>query len=160
MPDRPPSLGRLLNFAAGGCNQMCNAMLAPHGLSLPQWVILSALWRQDGMQVAELARWNGTNLPAVSRLLDRMAAAGLVQRRADPHDRRAVRVFLTERAAAQRALVDFYGDVNDRLLAGFTAAEAAQLFDMLERVTANARAAEDDRTPHGPAQRGRPGGRA
>jgi DNA-binding MarR family transcriptional regulator len=144
MPDRPRSLGRLLNFAAGGCNQMCNAMLAPHGLTLPQWVILSALWREDGMHVAELARWNGTNLPAVSRLLDRMAAAGLVVRRADPQDRRAVRVFLTDRAVGMRDLMDFYRNVNDRLLAGFSDAEAARLFDMLARVADNARADPGD----------------
>jgi len=144
MPERPDSLGRLLNFAAGGCNQMCNALLAPHGLTLPQWVILSALWREDGMQVAELGRWNGTNLPAVSRLLDRMEASGLVVRRADPEDRRAVRVFLTDRAAAMRDLVDFYRDVNDRLLAGFSDAETAQICDMLARVAANARARPRD----------------
>lgn len=139
-----PSLGRLLNFAAIGCNQMCNAMLADRGLTLAQWVILSALWREDGMAISALARYSGNNLPAASRLVDRMTDAGLVTRSADPRDRRAVRVFLAPKGAALRDLLGFYEDVNAALLAGFSAAEAAQLFDMLERVAANAGAARVD----------------
>ena len=52
---RPLSLGRQLNFAAGARMTMCNTMLEQFGLTLPQWVVLSALWRQDHLTIGEIA---------------------------------------------------------------------------------------------------------
>ena len=138
MPVYLPSLGRSLNFAANACNQMCNAALADHGLTLAHWVILSALWREDGMPVSDLARYNGTNLPAASRVVDRMVDAGLVSRRPDPSDRRSVLVYLTPKGEGLRGLAGFHDRVNAALLAGFSDTEAAQLADMLARVAQNA----------------------
>lgn len=139
MPDYPASLGRMLNFASGATNQMCNGILADHGLTLPQWVILSALWREDGMLVSEIAHYTTSALPAASRIIDRMETAGLVSRTIDPADRRAVRVHVTEKARQLAHLSLFFEDVNDRLLVGFSEAEATALFAMLQRVTENAR---------------------
>lgn len=139
MADYPVSLGRMLNFASGATNQMCNAILADHGLTLPQWVILSALWREDGMLVSEIARYTTNALPAASRIVDRMETAGLVSRAIDPADRRAVRVHVTDKARQLTHLSLFFEDVNDKLLVGFSEAEATSLFAMLQRVTENAR---------------------
>lgn len=138
MPNYPDSLGRLLNFSTTACNNMCNAMLSEHGLSLPQWVILSALWRKDGMLVSELAGYTQSNLPAVSRLIERMEKNGFVKREMDIADRRAVRVFLSAEAKKLSSLMDFYHEVNTRLMDGFSKKEIDQLFKMLERIINNA----------------------
>lgn len=140
-PPAPRSLGRALNFATAAMNRACQEMLEPHGLMLAQWVILSALWRSDGLAVSQLAHYTGNNLPASSRIVDRMVRSGLVTRRADPSDRRTVRVHLTEAGRDLRHLSGFHEQVNARLMAGFTPSETDFLFEMLERVLANATAA-------------------
>lgn len=135
----PPSLGRALNYTAGGVNAMCNAMLAEHDLSLPQWVILSALWRHDGLLVSEIADYSGNGGPAASRILDRMEDKALVRRQADPDDRRAVRVFLTAEGRALDHLSTFWSTVNGRLLDGINEADAKRILPLLERIERNAR---------------------
>lgn len=137
----PPALGRLLNTATSACNAMAQEMLEPHGLSLPQWVILSALLRCDDLLVSEIAEFTGNATPAVSRILDRMEDKGLVSRSADPGDRRGVRVGLTDKSRELEHLRDFWADVNDRLLDGFTPEQVAMLFELLQRVEHNARSA-------------------
>lgn len=137
--ERPPALGRVLNFAAGASTTMCQNLLEPHGLTLQQWVILSALWRRDELLVTEIAEYVGTNVPAASRIIDRMAERDLLERRPSQSDRRAVQVSLTEKGRSLDHLATFYEDVNERLLEGLSEAEAAVLFDLLERVDANAR---------------------
>ena len=138
MPPRD-SLGRLLNLATAAANTRANDMLAVHGLTLGHWVLLSALWRSDGLLVSELAEYSGNNVPAASRMVDRMVEAGLVERRGDDNDRRAVRVFLTGHAKTMSSLCGFYHSVNEVLMAGFSPQERKQLLDLLARVAANAR---------------------
>ncbi|WP_306118628.1 MULTISPECIES: MarR family transcriptional regulator [unclassified Roseitalea] len=135
----PPSLGRALNYATGACNALCQHMLAPHDLTLAQWVILSALWRRDGLPVGEVAEYTGNNGPAVSRILDRMEDKGLVARQQDAGDRRAVRVWLTERSEGLRHLQTFWRQVNERLLEGVSDEDVQRLFGLLGRIERNAR---------------------
>jgi DNA-binding MarR family transcriptional regulator len=138
-PLRPKSLGRHLNFAAGACTTMCNRMLEAHGLTLAQWVVLAALWQRDDLTVGEIAAYCGNPIPATSRILDRMAQGGLVQRGRDANDRRTVRISLTDKSRALRHLDDFHDRVNRELLNGIDEADVAKLFDLLARVDANAR---------------------
>lgn len=137
---RPRSLGQVLTFATAATGAMCQEMLAPYGLTLAQWVILSALWRRDGMLVSEIADYVGNNAPAASRIIDRMEESGLVARKTDADDKRVVRVHLTGHGRSLDHLHDFHERVNARLLAGFSREEADILFELLARVDANARA--------------------
>ncbi|WP_420408919.1 MarR family winged helix-turn-helix transcriptional regulator [Hoeflea sp.] len=141
---RPKALGRVLNFAAGASTAMCQDMLADHGLTLAQWVILSALWRQDGMLISEIADYSGNNAPAASRIVDRMEEAGLVQRVPSENDKRVVLVCLTDHGRSYEYLSDFHEQVNRRLLKGLSEEEADRLFELLARVDANARARGPD----------------
>lgn len=138
--DRPRSLGQALSFATGATVSMCQEMLACHDLTLAQWVILSALWRQDGMLISEIADYSGNNAPAASRIIDRMEEAGLVKRVPSPDDKRVVRVHVTQNGSSLSHLSDFHERVNLRLLRGIEENEAELLFDLLRRVDANARA--------------------
>jgi DNA-binding MarR family transcriptional regulator len=136
---RPKALGRVLNFAAGASTAMCQDMLSEHDLTLAQWVILSALWRQDGMLINEIADYSGNNAPAASRIVDRMEEAGLVQRVPSDSDKRVVLVCLTDRGRSYDYLSDFHERVNAKLLKGLSEEEAEQLFELLAKVDANAR---------------------
>ncbi len=137
LPEYLPSLGRLLGFAERACSTLSEKRLRPHGLTLPHWAILTALWRQDGMKITEIAKYYTANLAALSKTLDRMEANDLVQRRPDPTDRRAIRIFLTSKSKKLSHLLDFYKEINDALLKGFTKSEETALFEMLARVADN-----------------------
>lgn len=135
----PPSLGRALNFTASVTTALCQQMLAPHDLSLAQWVVLSALWKRDGLSVADLAAFTGNSAPAISRILDRMEQKALVARSASLADRRATHVFLSAGGEALRPLCSFWKQVNAALLDGFSEEETVLLFSLLARAEANAR---------------------
>ena len=57
--------------------------------------VLMSLWQADGLKANELARRAGLEPSTMTGLLDRMERDGLLERRADPHDRRANRIHLT-----------------------------------------------------------------
>tara|TARA_R110002020_G_scaffold18931_11_gene65470 strand:+ start:939 stop:1448 length:510 start_codon:yes stop_codon:yes gene_type:complete len=137
--ERPRSLGQVLTFATAATGAMCQEMLAAHDLTLAQWVILSALWRRDGMLVSEIAEYSGNNAPAASRIIDRMAERGLVTREPSTDDKRVVRVHLTELGLSLKHLADFHERANALLLDGIGPEEAETLFRLLKRVDANAR---------------------
>jgi MarR family transcriptional regulator, transcriptional regulator for hemolysin len=73
------------------------------GTSRAQWTVLVRLDRQEGLKQSELADILDLQPISLTRLLDRLAESGLIERRADPNDRRANRLFLTP---AARPLLD------------------------------------------------------
>ena len=77
-------------------------VLAPHGLSLTQYNVLRMLRGAgaEGLCRNEIRDRLITRMPDVSRLLDRMEAAGLVHRVRSATDRRQVSTTLTERGSA------------------------------------------------------------
>jgi DNA-binding MarR family transcriptional regulator len=86
--------------------------------------LLFVLGQRDGALMGEAAAALDLGPAGISGLVDRMAAAGLVERRADPGDARASRVFLT--AKGRKALVrakDVAHETNARLMEGFSAQE-------------------------------------
>lgn len=134
----PPSVGRLLNFATKAANDISEKRLAAHGLTLSQWVLLSAVWRQDGLTVGQLAAYCCTSEPTISSLIGRMERKELVERELDPADRRQVRVYVTSKGKSLSHLAKFYEQINDILVDGFSAQERQTFLSMIERVIANA----------------------
>jgi len=137
-PKYPDSMGRLLSFSSRAVNALTAELLAEHDLTVPQWIALSALWRQDGLTVTAIARYTKAKVPAASRLIDRMVEQGLLERRNREGDRRVVEIWLTPKAQSMSGLVNLFRDVNERILDGFSDQEIEQTADYLERMTANA----------------------
>ena len=76
-------------------------LLDPLGLTYPQYLVLTALWTQDGPQtVGALGAALGLETNTLTPLLKRMETAGLIARRRDAVDERQVRVSLTEKGAS------------------------------------------------------------
>ena len=73
------------------------------GTTRAQWVVLFRLRAQEGLSQVDLADVLELQPISLVRLLDRLVEQGLLERRHDPKDRRANRVYLT---AAGRKLVD------------------------------------------------------
>jgi DNA-binding MarR family transcriptional regulator len=98
------------------------------GLSVPQCDILTSLWEQEGISQQQLAERLYVTKGNISGLVDRLVAAGLVERRAPEGDRRAHAVFLTEpgRQAAEKAIAaqrlfvaETFGRLSESELDGF-----------------------------------------
>ena len=68
------------------------------GISRAQWVVLMRLHRSEGLKQSELAEILDLQPISLTRLLDRLSDSGLIERRADPNDRRANRLYLTPAA--------------------------------------------------------------
>jgi DNA-binding MarR family transcriptional regulator len=94
------------------------------GVTAAQSGLLFVLGQQDGVPMSEAAAALDLNPPGISGLVDRMTAAKLIQRRADPEDGRAWRLWLTP--AGRAALVQTKAElarINARLTEGFSDAE-------------------------------------
>jgi MarR family transcriptional regulator for hemolysin len=68
------------------------------GISRAQWAVLVRLDRTEGLKQSELAEILDLQPISLTRLLDRLAGNGLIERRPDPNDRRANRLYLTPAA--------------------------------------------------------------
>src|SRR6185437_4378776 len=64
------------------------------GISRAQWAVLVRIGRHEGLKQTELADMLDLQPISLTRLLDRLADNGLIERRADPNDRRANRLYL------------------------------------------------------------------
>ncbi|MCK0169121.1 MarR family transcriptional regulator [Jannaschia sp. S6380] len=119
-------------------NALCAQLLDPHDLSLPQWAILSCLWRDGALTVSALSDLVGTGLPATSRILDRMEDRGLLVRQRHQADGRATLVTLTDKGRGLDHLSDFHERINEALFAGFSKDDRERAFDLLRRMQSNA----------------------
>jgi MarR family transcriptional regulator for hemolysin len=115
---------------------------ARYGITRSQWAVLVKLHREEGLQQAKLAKLLDIQPITLTRLVDKLCAAGLVERRADTSDRRANRLYLTPAArpmmAKLRALRD---EINQTALAHLTPDEADAFVAQLEQIKSNVRAA-------------------
>ncbi|WP_436643312.1 MarR family winged helix-turn-helix transcriptional regulator [Microbaculum sp. FT89] len=71
------------------------------GVSVEQWRVLYALRDREGRSMGELATTVLMNHPALTKMIDRMVANGLVHRAPDENDQRRVLVYITDRGSAQ-----------------------------------------------------------
>jgi DNA-binding MarR family transcriptional regulator len=134
------SVGRLLLGVAREMRTLFDRDLLPLGITSQQAELMYWTYRAGEIGPNQLTRLLTTDNAGVTRLIDRLEAKRLVATRADPYDRRAVRVALT---GAGRALIPRVRRVAEaqkrRLFAGFSAADEARLRQLLGRVLANAR---------------------
>ena len=70
------------------------------GITYPQYLVLLALWEQDGRAVGIVGARLGLESSTVTPLVKRLEATGLVTRARNPEDERQVQVWLTRRGAA------------------------------------------------------------
>ena len=142
MPQKPydpeRSIGALIADLSRLVRRTFNRNLRDSELTQSQWQAIAYLRRWEGINQAALAELMDIQPITLARLIDRMAAAGWVERRPDPHDRRAVQLFLTEKAQPILTNMRAAGTLfQEQALAGISAAERQQLFDLLGRIKKN-----------------------
>lgn len=102
--------------------------LAPLGVTPVQYALLRVLWERDGQTGSELGERLQLDSATITGLLDRLERADLIERRADPVDRRVNRIFATAQARHLQPDLDRAMDeVNLTFLAALAPAENAQL---------------------------------
>jgi MarR family transcriptional regulator, transcriptional regulator for hemolysin len=82
------------------------------GTTRAQWIVLFRLRQNEGLSQVDLADVLELQPISLVRLLDRLVEHGLLERRHDPKDRRANRLFLT---AKGRRLVDELDSLRDAI---------------------------------------------
>jgi MarR family transcriptional regulator for hemolysin len=112
------------------------------GISRAQWAVLIRIQRTEGLKQSELAEMLDLQPISLTRLLDRLAESGLIERRADPHDRRANRLYLMPAARPLlERLANLGQDMMGTVLAGLDEKANTRLLRDLVLIKDNLRAA-------------------
>jgi DNA-binding MarR family transcriptional regulator len=130
-----PPLGRRLYLGQRALSDVLDARLRDHGASLWNWLLLREAAAADGASQRELAQRMRIEPPTLVRHLDKLERDGLVERCADPGDRRVARVVVTE-AGRTRAdeLHEVVHEVDTELRGILTAREVEVLGRALMRI--------------------------
>ena len=112
------------------------------GISRAQWTVLVRIDRTEGLKQSELAEILDLQPISLTRLLDRLAENGLIERRPDPNDRRANRLYLMPAARPLlEQLADLGADMMETVLDGLDAKTVERMLGDLVTVKDNLRAA-------------------
>ncbi len=132
------SLGFLLHDVSRLLRKRFDQRAKSLGLTRAQYHLLAHLARNEGINQAGLAEILEIEPITLTRLIDRMEAGAWLERRADPADRRARTLFLTDKARAVfRRMRMIASSLHDEALRGFTAEERERLLDALVRARGN-----------------------
>lgn len=136
------SVGYLMRKVMSSIRTQADAQLSTHDMTYAQWMPLFKLTLCDApATVASLARDLETDPAAMTRVLDRLEAKGLVVRERSTTDRRVVHLALTPEGHAVAARVPpVLADVLNGHLSDFTPEEWQQLLHLLRRMLANGEA--------------------
>lgn len=138
---------RIMSLSRAFLRQATEA-LAPLGLELFEYDVLSALRRQGrpfGLPATGLAKETGLSTGAMTNRIDKLEERGLVSRKGDKTDRRAVIVSLT--AQGERTIDDAIQlrlDAADESMQGLSASELGTLASILRKVRLTGTDATDD----------------
>jgi len=112
------------------------------GMTRAQWAVLARVERSEGLKQCELADTLDLQPITLTRLIDRLCDSGLIERRSDPEDRRAKRLYLTPAARpVLDGLARLGNDIMATVLAGIEPAAVEQLLAHLLALKANLRGA-------------------
>ena len=113
---------------------------ARYGLNRAQWAVLAKLERTEGLKQADVAELMEMQPITLTRLIDKLCKAGLIERRDDETDRRINRLYLT--LAARPLLAQLAGlrsEITQAALAHISVADAHRLLEQLETIKDNVR---------------------
>lgn len=118
-------------------NRRTVELMKPWDVTPQQYNVLRILrgTGPDGKPSQQIAGDMISKVPDITRLVDRLASAGLAERRDDSRDRRVVRVAITEAGLELLDRMDgALKDLHVHTLGGFTDEELVQLGDLLGRI--------------------------
>lgn len=147
------SLGFLLGDVSRLIRMRFDARAEQLGLTRAQWRVLAQLRRREGINQSALAELLEIEPITLVRHIDRLVAKDLVERRPDPKDRRAWKLYLKEEV---QPVLDQLRQLSEQTrndaLKGIPAEQHEQLIDTLLTMKANLGALADE-PPTSPEKR-------
>ena len=140
-----------VDIALRNLDQLFGRAVKPLGLTIIEWYILRSLFDRDGQHASELARAVGRAATSFTPNLDKLQTKGLVERRPDPADRRAIHIYLTAEGEQLRVPVTRTATEVDASLRHMFSPEEFQHFLM---VLSALQSIEPDFKPKSPAGTG------
>ena len=141
--------GFILNDVARLLRTYADYRAAQFGMTRAQWAVLVRLDRSEGLNQSELADVLDLQPITLTRLLDKLSDSGLIERRPDPDDRRAKRLFLT---SAARPLLEQLASLGENTMAsaleGVGSDDVERMVSQLEVVRENLRQLIHSRNAH------------
>lgn len=143
MPNKPPpTVGFLLHDVARLLRKRFEQHARDFGLTRSQWQVLAYLDRNAGIQQGALAELIDVEPITIGRIVDRLEACGLVERRPHPTDRRVWQLHLTGKAGPMLTKMRGLGELTRAEAFGtIPEAERVRLLELLETMKTNLAAA-------------------
>src|ERR1700743_991085 len=122
----------LLHDIARTLRTRSDQLARAHGMTRAQWIILARLARQPGISQNEMANVCEVEPITVGRLIDRLEARGVGERRPDPKDRRVHRLHLLPPAEPiLEEIAGYRQALNDEIVAGLGDDVSTKFVDLL-----------------------------
>lgn len=139
---KPFRLGFLVHDVSRMRRTLFDMEMKPLGITRSQWSVLAWLSRggNEGLTQVELANELDVGKVTIGGLIDRLEASNHVERRLDPNDRRARRIFITEKGYQLIRQMETVGTaLNQSILAGVSQKDLRTTEDTLARIKENIR---------------------
>jgi DNA-binding MarR family transcriptional regulator len=128
-------LGYLIHDVSRLRRKAFDEIVKPLGVTRAQWWIIAHLARHDGMVQTQLAQMLDVGKASLGALLDRLEATEFIERRPEPTDRRAKRVFLTKNShQLLEKLIAAETAFNATILANLTDKDRSELVRLLSSI--------------------------
>jgi MarR family transcriptional regulator, transcriptional regulator for hemolysin len=150
---RPRRASRELSFMIKDVGRMLGTYADQEvrrlGMTRAQWAVLGRIERHEGLKQSEIAEMLDLQPISLTRLLDRLCENKLIERRPDPQDRRAWRLYLTPAARPLMDQLDELGsELSETILAGISPQQIETLLTDLDRIRDNLRGALSGKSSH------------
>ena len=139
---RPRDLGRSLGFLVHDVARLMRRAFdrrVKHlGLTRSQWFVLVHLYRTDGQTQRHLAQELDMERAPLSKLLDRLESGSWIERRADPDDRRANRVYITNKIdPIMNEIISVGETLTDDIFSGIDKSAREEFLSVLVKAKSN-----------------------
>ena len=142
MSDNEYFLDRSLGFLLGDSSRLLrkrfDRLARSFGMTRAQWRVIAVLRRDEGINQTAMADIMDIEPITLGRHIDRLEEAGWVERRPDPDDRRAWRIFLTDKVQpVLEEMENIAIEVRNDAMVDFSSMERERFIDNLIRVKSN-----------------------